>query len=315
MKPVFSSGDPVVDRRLDWARALLAGGHAQDACVLLHEAVQTRPTWTAGWTELGRIALEAQDYDLALQALNTALSLDPLDHFGAGVYLDRLRQVPLRQNLPIAFVETLFDQMAPSFDQHLTGKLSYQGPELLRDAILRRGRSRFSHAIDLGCGTGLSGQVLRPFSDRLTGVDVSSEMLQRARAKGLYDDLHQADINQMALQPNCFDLIFASDVFNYLGALDRIIGWSAHSMQPGGILAFFVEKGDAPMVLCETNRFTHSVDYIETILAQAGFEQVGIDEAETRQDRGRGVASLIVTAQAAVVRPKQSDGEENAAFA
>ena len=304
-----------MDRRLDWARALLADGHAQDACVLLHEAVQTRPTWTAGWTELGRIALEAQDYDLARHALNTALSLDPLDHFGAGVYLDRLRQVPLRQNLPIAFVETLFDQMAPSFDQHLTGKLSYQGPELLRDAILRRGRSRFAHAVDLGCGTGLSGQARRPFSDRLTGVDVSAKMLQRARAKGLYDDLHQADINQMSLQPHCFDLIFASDTFNYLGALDRILGWSAHSMQPGGILAFFVEKGDAPMALCETNRFTHSVEYIETILAQAGFEQVGIDEAETRQDRGRGVASLIVTAQAALARPKQSDGEENAAFA
>lgn len=311
MTASFSSGDPVVDRRLDWARALLAEGQGRDACALLHEALQTCPAWAAGWTELGRMAQDSGDTGLARQAFQAALALDPRDPFGAGVYLDRLRDVPLQQSLPVAFVETLFDQFAPSFDQQLTGALGYRGPEALRDAVLRTGHSRFGQVLDLGCGTGLMGAAIRPFCDWLGGVDLSSEMLKRAGAKGLYDALEQGDIGRLELRPEAFDLIVASDVFNYLGALDQVLGWCRASLRPGGWLAFTVEKGDAALALPETNRFTHSADYVTGLLAQAGFGAVTLTEEVLRHDRGAKVMSLLVTAQAAPVWRRQSDGEED----
>lgn len=44
---------------------------------------------------------------------------------------------------------------------------------------------RFSHALDLACGTGDSTVPLREIATQVTGVDASAEMLRHAEAKGL----------------------------------------------------------------------------------------------------------------------------------
>ena len=43
--------------------------------------------------------------------------------------------------------------------------------------------------IDLGCGTGLMGPLLRGHVGHLSGVDLSSGMVDKARQRGCYDDL------------------------------------------------------------------------------------------------------------------------------
>ena len=90
----------------------------------------------------------------------------------------------------------LFDGFAPHFEAKLQGQLGYRTPEKLLE-LLRRHRppeKRFAHAVDLGCGTGLMGPLLRPLTDRLDGVDLSPRMLEAARAKGVYDSLAVAEI-------------------------------------------------------------------------------------------------------------------------
>ncbi len=49
--------------------------------------------------------------------------------------------------------------------------------------------------LDLGCGTGLSGAAFRGMVDVLTGIDLSTKMIARAKAKGIYDDLVHVDIS------------------------------------------------------------------------------------------------------------------------
>jgi predicted TPR repeat methyltransferase len=48
--------------------------------------------------------------------------------------------------------------------------------------------------LDLGCGTGLSGQALRPLARRLTGVDLSPAMIDARRTRTVYDVLTVAEI-------------------------------------------------------------------------------------------------------------------------
>jgi asparagine synthase (glutamine-hydrolysing) len=51
--------------------------------------------------------------------------------------------------------------------------------------------------LDAGCGTGAAGEALRALGFRnLTGVDLSRDMLDRAREKGLYRQLDQADLGE-----------------------------------------------------------------------------------------------------------------------
>src|SRR2546430_1639578 len=67
--------------------------------------------------------------------------------------------------------------------------------------------------LDLGCGTGLSGQSLRSRARRLTGIDLSRAMIDRARTRRVYDELGVAEITAFLDAPDGerYDLIAACD--------------------------------------------------------------------------------------------------------
>ena len=308
---LFPSGDPVADRRAGFAETLAHLGDFDGAIEVLTGALDLAPGWHAGWFRLGDYLARAGDRDGAGKAWDRAVLADPADPLGAGLSRDLMRGVPVAEAMPPAFVETLFDQYAPRFETSLVEKLSYRGPELLLDALTGSGFARAGRTLDLGCGTGLMGAVLRDRCDWLEGIDLSAGMLAEAEAKAVYDHLEKADIGHLALRPAACDLIVAADVFIYLGALERVIGWCAGSLAPGGRLAFTVELGDAPICLRESRRFTHSRAYVETLLRDAGFRGVTLNEAVLRQDRGSAVPCLIVTATGPAMRhDRQGDGED-----
>ncbi|BBU57294.1 methyltransferase [Mameliella alba] len=291
----FPSGDPQADRRAEFAETLAHLGDAAGAIETLTGALQLAPGWAAGWLRLGEYLEATGDTEAAVTAYNRACAADPADPLGAGLRRDLLRDVPLADRLPPAFVELLFDQYAPRFDRALVDRLGYRGPEQLGQALDRAGIIRVDRALDLGCGTGLTGVVLRPRSGWLAGIDISAGMLSEAREKELYDRLDQADITALEIGES-YDLIAAGDVFNYIGALERTIGWCAGSLTPGGTLVFNVEQGDGPVTLHEGRRFRHSRAYVAGLLDEAGFARVSCTECTLRHDRGAPVAALTVLA-------------------
>jgi predicted TPR repeat methyltransferase len=97
---------------------------------------------------------------------------------------------------PRAYVERLFDDYAAEFDQHLVDQLGYCAPQVLVRLVLAQGRQAFDDVLDLGCGTGLCGPLLRPHARRLTGLDLSAGMLEVARERAVYDQLLQAELSE-----------------------------------------------------------------------------------------------------------------------
>lgn len=306
----FTSGDPIADRRASFAETLHHLGDIDGALQALKAALDLAPGWNAGWFRLGEWCESAGQIDAAVEAWERALALDPTDALGAGLKRDLARKVPLVESMPPAFVELLFDQYAPRFERSLTGGLGYVGPEQTMASLKAAGFVRARRAIDLGCGTGLVGEVLRASCDWLAGYDISTGMLAEARDKGVYDHLEKRDIARLPLSVDRFDLIVAADVFIYIGALERVIGWCAGSLEPGGFLAFTVELGDLPVVLQDSQRFAHSRDYIETLLQDAGLTGTTVMQQSIRQDRGVDVPGLVVVARSLPTRAqKLGDGE------
>ena len=295
-RTTFRSGDPAADRRAMYAETMFLAADTDAAIEVLRGALDLVPDWAAGWFRLGEYHEAAGNTDAALAAWDRALAADPSDPFGASLKRDLARPEPLMESLPPAFVESLFDQYAPRFDRALRDGLDYRGPEILVAALRAAGFQRASRAIDLGCGTGLVGGVLRPHCDWLAGVDLSAGMLAEARAKAIYDWTDKADLNAMPLPDTRYDLIAAADVFNYLGALESVIAWCAASLSPGGLLAFTVERGDT-VALQDSRRFTHSHAYLADLLTRAGFHDLRLEPCTCRLDRGQPVASLCVTAR------------------
>lgn len=307
MIPVsMSSGDILADRRAEYAEALLPADPVA-ACDLYLQALELVPGWAAGWFRLGEIRADA-GLDGAAGAFEAALAADPADRLGASLRLDLLRDRSLADAMPAAFVETLFDQYAPGFDAALVDRLDYRAPRLLAEGLA----APYGRVLDLGCGTGLMGQELRAGADWLEGWDISAEMLREARAKAIYDRLEKRDLSRLDVPHPCWDLITAADVFAYLGALERIVGWVARALRPGGRFAFTVESHDGAggaYVLRDSRRYAHSRAPLADLLDEAGFEARFTAEV-LRQDRGAPIQGLAIHA---VRRPDATAGPSGTA--
>ena len=302
MKPLqASSGDLNADRRADYAEMLHASGDHAAAAELLLGAMEMVPQWAIGWFRLGEFQEAVGAFDLAAQAWAMSLKLDPTDRQGAALKLQLIGREPATGAPPSAFVETLFDHYAESFDDALVEKLGYRVPEFLDEAIHAARPGRFGLVLDLGCGTGLMGERLRPVAGRLEGVDISARMLGKARAKNIYDVLAKANLQDFVHAGGKADLVTAADVFIYVGALDGVVKNVAAMLADNGLFAFSVEKigdarGDGDFALQPSRRYAHSQAYVCRVLADNGFSISSLETKIIRQDRRQAVEGLIVVA-------------------
>lgn len=293
-----SSGDLAADRRYQWALGALDSQDFEAARDLFAQALELAPGWSPGWFGLGQ-ALEAlAQREAAAEAFRKALALDPADSAGAALRLAVLAgESPA--TAPRAYVRTLFDQYAASFDRHLVEGLAYRGPEILAEAIEQAAPGRiFAHALDLGCGAGLFGAAARARAERLTGVDLSPAMIEQARGKKLYDRLAAADLLDFLASepPASADLAAAADVFVYIGDLAPIFAQAARALEPGGIFAFTTQSHSGEgFRLGADLRFSHAEPYLRASAAQAGFATLALSPAVTRKDRGADVPGWVAT--------------------
>ncbi|MFG1425545.1 methyltransferase domain-containing protein [Roseixanthobacter glucoisosaccharinicivorans] len=305
--PVPMSGDPVLYRRLDWARAYLDDGEAQAAGDMLADLVAEAPHFIAAWFLLGEARAAGGDRAGAIEAYENVLARDGADMLGAGLRLARLGARGARDAMSPAFVRTLFDQYAPRFDTALREGLAYRGPEVL-DAALRSACAaacapfRFGRALDLGCGTGLAAPLLAPACDALVGVDLSPAMIEKARQLGLYATLETGEMVAFLADqpPGAADLVLAADALCYLADFDDVFRAAARALVPAGWLAFTVETHDgAGIILRDTLRYAHGRAYLADALAAAGFTAPVLEPVSTRTEKGVPVPGLVCVARRA----------------
>jgi len=192
-------------------------------------------------------------------------------------------------------VRALFDQYAEEFDHLLTDKLHYRAPTLLIKEIRRAFGTGPFECYDAGCGTGLMGASLQGMAKRLVGSDLSPGMIERAKARGIYDALTVGDfVTELAASPVAYDLVTAADVLVYIGDLAPAFAAVARALRPGGGFAFTVERGAGESwTLGESGRYAHSDAYLRSLAAMNGFDVAVLDEASTRDDRGAPVPGSV----------------------
>lgn len=207
-----------------------------------------------------------------------------------------------------AYVQRVFDAFAASFDAKLAA-LAYRAPELVAQAVGRHaGEPRGDRAVlDAGCGTGLCAPLLAPWAGRLVGVDLSAGMLARARARGLYAELVQAELVAFLRERGrAWDLVVSADTLCYFGALEDFAAAAAAALRPQGLLVFTVEALAAPAAdaatgdfrLHEHGRYSHRRGYVEQVLGAAGLDVREVSAAVLRTEGGEPVQGWVVAATA-----------------
>jgi predicted TPR repeat methyltransferase len=287
--------DPIAERRFAYAEDLRKDHDFAAAAELYEQALELAPDWAPAWVKLGKMRERLADPQGAVAAYGQAVRADPSDRQGAG---PRIAWLEGRDTaaLPPAYVTRLFDDYAPKFEEHLIETLLYCGHELMATALDRvaPGR-RFRLGLDLGCGSGLAGRVLRDRVERLVGVDLSPGMIALAEQAGGYDELAVGDLEQfLAARPaGQADLAFAADAFCYCGDLTPIFTAAAAALAPGGLFVFTVETGEAPFALQSTLRFEHSDAHIGEAASRAGLRLAFFHGAYTRREGSEGVPGRL----------------------
>lgn len=202
------------------------------------------------------------------------------------------------------YVKRTFDDFAESFDEVLLEKLDYHAPDLLA-ARLRAdlGTAQATRIIvDAGCGTGLCGPWLKPYAQRLIGIDLSPGMLRKADARGDYDKLYEAELTRfLATYPAAFDVIVSADTLCYFGALEEFAAAARRSLKAGGWLGFTVERLDddnpEPYRIRPHGRYAHRGDYVQATLAAAGFSGLSLEPGVLRMELSHPVQGWVVRAR------------------
>ncbi len=288
--------------------ALYELGRTEEAVNALFKAVRLNPDDTISHSNLGKAL-----YDLFIQKktklaqritklwLNEFPNNPDAAHMAPSILsdLDSAIDIPLRANP--AFVRELFDGFAESFDNKVH-EINYQAPEHITRRLLRV-LNPTSHldVLDIGCGTGLSGQVLKPFAKHLTGIDISKEMLAKARERNIYNHLIEGDIPQALQNLHAhFDIIVAADVFCYFGALSTIHSQISTILKPGGYLCYSVEAynnhqgADTGYKLTASGRYMHHQHYIQQCANQVGFIIVSCEHAILRSEYDQSIEGFVV---------------------
>ena len=262
-------------------------------------AAELAPDDADMWLQLGELAHIVGRRDEARIAYQHYLSQCPDDAEVAHL-LTALRDAAPPPRVSDRCIEQLYSRFAPFYDENMTGELDYCAPDTLHDAVVATlaalGPDRRLGVLDLGCGTGLSGELWRARAERLVGVDLSPEMILRALTRDVYDRLETAEITRWLDRETSerFDLIIACDTLIYFGDLAQVVAPAATHLKPGGLLGFTVERGDThPFRLSDSGRFTHHRDHVSGVTTAAGLTLLSLSETVVRYEYGEPVTGLI----------------------
>ncbi|MGA9292439.1 MAG: class I SAM-dependent methyltransferase [Ignavibacteriaceae bacterium] len=165
---------------------------------------------------------------------------------------------------------------------------------------------KFNNCLEIGCGTGKNTEWLITKSRNITAIDLSEEMLARAKEKikTIIVKFIQADITKdWNFTKDRYDLISFSLVLEHIENLERIFKEAAMVINPGGYIyigelhpfkqylgtkaRFETEKG-TEVLTC----FNHNISDFTRSAKKYGFEIIDINEFFDNDDR-TGIPRII----------------------
>lgn len=276
-----------------------ACGNNDFAHACFEHALKLNPKHPESLSNMAELLCETGRPQEAIACFEQLRQLNPADGYVTHM-LSSLRGEQTDQ-APADYVTKIFDSYAANFDTHLTQDLGYRAPQQLVE-LLNQPTPMPAHGLDvldLGCGTGLTGEAIAAHARHLIGVDLSSGMLAKARARGHYQQLVEADLVEAmkGLSDASIDIALSADVFIYVGRLEPVLPEIRRVLRAGGRFAFSVEQlaesSGRDVQLEASGRYSHASSYLQRMAEQFGFRIVQEQDTALRQDTDRTIPGRL----------------------
>jgi len=291
------------------SRALVAMGDLDGAVELLNNLVQKQPSHAGFLLDRLRALLMLEQSEPATRDADALLAQtpdNPVYQFFAQIAHG---QVPKTQ--PTLLVTTVFDRAATRYDQLMTSGLRYTLPKQVATMLLEWFPDKKFDLLDLGCGTGLLGRELTAIDGEMIGADLSEQMIHQAHTHGVYNNFYRVNLLDALVSTPAehYTVISALDVFGSVGDLSTVMAGAFRVLSPGGYFVFSFQETDKlgkPFELTTKLNYLYRRDYIERLLADAGFAEVALQAVDLRFEEGQTVAGVLVTARKPVLQLEQT---------
>jgi predicted TPR repeat methyltransferase len=277
----------------------LAAGRDEEAVAVYRKLLEVQPEHLSGLNNLAYLCHKYGSSREAAALYAKILELDPArvsaDHMLAALTGDK------RQHVPSGYIQEVFDQFSDNYENSMIEKLQYQVPAVLFDFVLEHsGKTNFSSLLDLGCGTGLTGEHFAAHCMSMTGIDLSAKMVEIARSKKLYQDLHISEIIGFldTAPAHPYELVIAADVLPYIGDLTELFTSVVRVVKTSTLFCFSVEdeRTDAARnqpLLRASGRFSHSPHYVKTCAEKTGWLVIAAQQLDLRKERNGWIRGCI----------------------
>lgn len=276
---------------------LLAGHGNPDAQTHLERAMQLNPGLKGIYKDYGYALLMGDKHEESADMFRKAIQQNPNDQ-RSRYYLCVAEGREPDDEVRSAYVQGEFDSYAEKFDHKLVDQLGYTIPSQAREMLesIYGQKLHFDCAADLGCGTGLSGDLFRDTVDTFIGVDIAAQMIAKAKERGCYDDLFQSEILSFLESTSySYDLFLATDVVVYLGCLDDFMRGVVNKAKPGALVVFSTERSFSEGVyLQKSGRYAHSQTYLHSLAGKFDCSIVAENHVPVRKESGQWIMGDLV---------------------
>jgi len=290
---VLLDDDPInIEYLYNCGVAQMALGHLSQAQSCFHKILHQAPTHFSSLNNLAAIAIRLEHRDEAVNLLQQAINANPNDTISQHM-LSALQGNQHDQKTCPDYARNLFNNYALYYDKHLREILYYQVPEQIVQLLQENNINKVEKTLDLGCGSGLSGEALKNITTVLNGVDISKKMLAQARQKDIYDTLTEQEINDYLLrEQSYYALIVAADVLPYFGCLSKLIQLMGQRLEEDGhIVVSFEKNNESPWLLQGNGRFSHQTEYVAKL---AHHFQLQIIQCKTVKGRTQAQRPIMI---------------------
>ncbi|HEU4430764.1 MAG TPA: class I SAM-dependent methyltransferase [Myxococcota bacterium] len=191
-----------------------------------------------------------------------------------------------RRRYPTLSAREGYARWAPTYEATIKADMD----ERLLERVESVDFAQVERAADLGCGTGRTGAWLAGRGVRaIDGVDLTPEMLERARARRVFERLELADVSATRLPARAYDLITTVLVDEHLARLEPLYRESARIARPG---AAHVVVGFHPFFIMRSGMPTHFDDAAGAPHAIETHVHLFSDHVQAAQAAGWGLAEM-----------------------
>ncbi len=272
-------------------------GQHKEAMTYFDSVLRLNPNHIDTHLNLAAIALQSTDRKKAIQHYQKVQSLEP-DREDVNYLLAALLGKNYNTHPPQAYVKNLFDQYAHYYDKHLKSMLRYQVPDEIQLMLSEHIQHKVDKTIDLGCGSGILGPIIRPITKNLSGIDLSGNMLEQANQKHVYDTLVHDCCIQYTRTLKGINLFVAGDLLPYLSDPSELFESIANAAANNALFMFSFENGsEESYTLTQHARYQHQPSWIVQRLETYGFEIIEQHSSTLRYNQNKPVEGTMICAK------------------